>query len=507
MNIDVVYRIPQSADSDVSVGASRFCDDMWDLSPLLPQTSISPNYKQIRFNNISNAHIKLIVKQYLYYKLGQIKARTIIAVRYRLTHLIRFCEINNIISLAEFTSQTLITFAMWLKSEHSLSNKTSYFISSGVEEMIRIGQIKGWQVPDKDVLTGVTAKEIWGANAGGDSAKKVKPIPDDIFDEIMRSVVCYEARIKSDILTRCGIIIQSQTGLRIGEVLSIKSGCLHQPVDSPAYFEVLLSKTVKGEPMVHQIFANDLVVDAIKELEQSTAALRRKSGLQELFLNDNHGISVANAFRWSTNRLRTFIRYCDIRGADGLLYPLKSHQFRATFVKQLVMRKIPIAYVMKQFSHVSAEMTCHYLTLQETEIKEIYSQLILSPTAKISGIHADELKKKVTSAFRGKAEHEINSVIAELSESVTFNPLPGGVCLYDYRRGNCSNGDGCFFYNCPNYITEVSFLPVLRKELELMEREMERTKRLGYERQWQIQHSRYQYLQPLVVQMEAETNG
>lgn len=60
-----------------------------------------------------------------------------------------------------------------------------------------------------------------------------------------------------------------------------------------------------------------------------------------------------------------------------------------------------------------------------------------------------------------------------------------------------------FFYNCPNFLTEVSFLPVLKKELELMVREMERTKQLGYERQWQIQYSRYQHLLPLIEKLEA----
>jgi hypothetical protein len=81
------------------------------------------------------------------------------------------------------------------------------------------------------------------------------------------------------------------------------------------------------------------------------------------------------------------------------------------------------------------------------------------------------------------------------------------VCLYDYRRGNCSVGDGCFFYDCPNFVTEISFLPVLRKELELMEIEMERTQCLGRERQWQIQYVRYKYLKPLVEKLEAQKNG
>lgn len=503
MRSEVLYHIPQTEDADVMIGNSRFRDDEWDLSPLIAQMSLSPSRKKLKFNSINSMQIKFIVKQYMYYKLGQVKAQSAIGTMHSLAYFMRFCKIHSIFSLTQITGQTLLVFAEWLKSKCGISKRTAYMASFAIEDMIRVGQIKGWQVPSDDILTGATAAEIWGSGKDETSIKNVKPIPNDIFDEIVRCAIGY----KHDVLTKAGILIQSQTGLRINEVLSIKRGCLHKPENSPAYFEVLLSKTVKGEPIVHRVFANELVVNAITELERHTAALREESDLQELFLVRNKGINVPITLNWSKNRLKTFIRKCDIRGADGELYHLTSHQFRATFVKQLIMRKIPIAYVMKQFAHVSIEMTCHYLTLQEKEVKDIYSRLILSPDAKIAGIRADQIKSKTVELFRGKTESDIDNIITGLSESLSFNPLPGGVCLYDYRRGNCSNGDSCFFYNCPNFVTEISFLPVLKKELELMEKEMERTKQLGHERQWQVQYSRYQHLRPLVARLEVEANG
>ena len=87
---------------------------------------------------------------------------------------------------------------------------------------------------------------------------------------------------------------------------------------------------------------------------------------------------------------------------------------------------------------------------------------------------------------------------------MSFNPLPTGVCLYDFRRGNCTDGDGCFMYNCPNYITEVQFLPILKKELDLLETEMNRLKELGHERQWQVEYVKYKYLKPLVEELGAQ---
>ena len=185
MSGKLMHCVPLTADSEVMVANSRFCDDTWDLAPLFSQNSISPNYKKLRFDDIRNEQLKLIIKQYLYYKLGQIKARTVVAVRYRLTHFVRFCEIHSIKSLKHITSHTLIDFAVWLKAEHEISHMTGYFISHAVEEMIRIGQIKGWDVPVGDVLTGTMAKDLWGPRTDESCSKKVQPIPDDVFDNYL----------------------------------------------------------------------------------------------------------------------------------------------------------------------------------------------------------------------------------------------------------------------------------------------------------------------------------
>lgn len=96
--------------------------------------------------------------------------------------------------------------------------------------------------------------------------------------------------------------------------------------------------------------------------------------------------------------------------------------------------------------------------------------MILGKDSKIAGLRANEIKSKLDERFRGKTEQEIDDIIPNLSKSMSFNPLPTGVCLYDFRRWNCSDGDGCFFYNCPNYVTEVKFYPILKQELDLMKK-------------------------------------
>lgn len=360
-----------------------------------------------------------------------------------------------------------------------------------------INQIPAFHLPKTE-----TANQLWNTKKSM-KTNKTKPIPEDVFDKILYHAVHDE----KNVLTKSGIIIQSQTGLRISEVLSIQEDCVKRTSDGYDYMEVTLGKTEKGEPIIHKVFINELVKNTIKELSDFTEPLRKESGLKELFLVKNHGIRVLNVTKWNEKRLTHFIERWGIRDNKGELYPLTSHKFRATFVRELIKRKVPIAMIMKQYSHVSIEMTAHYLTLQEEEVKEIYSNMILSPESKIAGLRAKEIKGKLDDLFHGKTEDEIDDVITDLAKTMSFNPLPTGVCLYDFRRGNCTDGDGCFFYNCPNYITEVQFYPILKDELDLLEKEMARLKELGQEPAYQVQAVKYKYLKPLVESLEVQLNG
>ena len=498
---------PDTDLNSIMIGNSRYSDDVWDLRPFITAKSTKESHKYIRFEYISDADMKETVKQYAYYKLGKMKPQTVRGyINSCLPMFIEYCSLNGIHSFVDVTLEDYLNFNLWMKDEKKVATQTGFMSCHVVEEIIRIGQIKGWNVPQFHLPKTETACQLWPVQKSMKS-NKTKPIPEDVFDKILYHAVHDE----KDALTKAGIIIQSQTGLRINEVLSIQEGCVKRTSDGYDYMEVTLGKTEKGESIIHKVFINDLVKDAIAELSEYTAELRKESGLKELFLckNRNKGnlIDVYNSDSFGLYKYNAFIKKYDIRDNKGELYQLASHQFRATFVRELIKRKVPIAMIMKQYSHVSIEMTAHYLTLQEEEVKEIYSDMILSPESRIAGLRAKEIKGKLDDLFHGKTEAEIDDVITDLAKTMSFNPLPTGVCLYDFRRGNCTDGDGCFFYNCPNYITEVQFYPILKDELDLLEKEMARLKELGQEPAYQVQAVKYKYLKPLVESLEVQLNG
>ena len=498
-----------SGESDfenVKIGNSWFVEDTWDLSLYMPRKTLSSTHKQIRFAYIEHETMKWIVKQYAYFRLGQIKPFSVHhEINGVLPAVFEYFKIMKISSFREVTQQVFLDFALWMKDVKQYKRSVGFKRSRILQQIIQMGQMKGWDVPRENIFLHVSAASLWGTRSSiGQSGSKFKPIPEDVFNKILDCAVNRE----TDILTKAGIIIQSQTGLRISEVLSVQEGCIHSTDDGNLYMEIMLGKTERAEPVPHKVFVNQLVCDAIRELSDFTKPLREESGLRELFLTralrfHNH-VVVYKTDLFATYKIAPFIKRWNICDKDGEIYPLKSHQFRATYVRELIKRKLPIAYIMKQFGHVSIEMTAHYLTLQEMEVKQVYAEIVLNPNAKLAGIRAIEIQNRLQGFFSGRTETDIDTVISELASTVSFNPLPNGICLYDFRRGNCTNGDGCFFYNCPNYITESSFYPVLKKELELMEREMERFQLLGRERDWQRQYVKYQYLKPLVENLEAQ---
>ena len=492
---------PDTDLNSIMIGNSNYNDDIWDLRPFIKSKNVDASKASIRFEYIVDTNMKETVKQYAYYKLGKIKAHTVRDyINAKLPMFIEYCSLNGIHGFADVTLEAYLNFNLWMKNDKKVATSTGFSICHVVEEIIRIGQIKGWSVPAFHLPKTETANQLWNTKKAM-KTNKTKPIPEDVFDKILYHALHDE----KNVLIKAGIIIQSQTGLRISEVLSIQEGCVKRTSDGYDYMEVTFGKTEKGEPIIHKVFINELVKGTIKELSEFTKQLRKESGLKELFLTSRK--KPCNRDNWNHYYLDPFIQRWDIRNHKGELYPLTSHQFRATFVRELIKRKVPIAMIMKQYSHVSIEMTAHYLTLQEEEVKEIYSDMILSPESKIAGLRAKEIKGKLDDLFHGKTEDEIDDVITDLAKTMSFNPLPTGVCLYDFRRGNCTDGDGCFFYNCPNYITEVQFYPILKDELDLLEKEMARLKELGHEREWQKQYIKYKYLKPLVESLEVQLNG
>ena len=240
---------PDTDLNSIMIGNSRYSDDVWDLKPFIISKNLDLSKTSLRFRYISDTDMKETVKQYTYYKLGKTKPQTVRDyINAKLPMFIEYCSINGIHSFADITLEDYLNFNLWMKDEKKVAQQTGFMSCHVVEEIIRIGQIKGWNVPQFHLPKTETANQLWSTRKSMKS-NKTKPIPDDVFDKILYHAVHDE----KDVLTKAGIIIQSQTGLRINEVLSIQEGCVKRTSDGYDYMEVTLGKTEKGEPIIHKV--------------------------------------------------------------------------------------------------------------------------------------------------------------------------------------------------------------------------------------------------------------
>lgn len=221
--------------SKLPIGNSVFTDDIWDLSPLINSPEIHPYRKIIDFTFAKSENFKEILKLYVYHKMGEAKPLTILdRVKGYFPIFIKFADYYGINSFSHMTYEIYIDFITWLKNEYFTMRKkrispgAGYLCSSMIQEIINTGQIKDWDVPKTNILNGISTFNLWfGSKKDIAQIRKQsqhKPIPVDILNKVIDSAINKEANI----IVRSGIIIQSQTGLRISEVLSIKVGCLQK---------------------------------------------------------------------------------------------------------------------------------------------------------------------------------------------------------------------------------------------------------------------------------------
>lgn len=188
---------PDTDLNSIMIGNSRYSDDVWDLRPFIISKNLDLSKTSLRFRYISDTDMKETVKQYTYYKLGKTKPQTVRDyINAKLPMFIEYCSINGIHSFADITLEDYLNFNLWMKDEKKVAQQTGFMSCHVVEEIIRIGQIKGWNVPQFHLPKTETANQLWSTRKSMKS-NKTKPIPDDVFDKILYHAVHDE----KDVLT------------------------------------------------------------------------------------------------------------------------------------------------------------------------------------------------------------------------------------------------------------------------------------------------------------------
>lgn len=507
LKFPVMENITESWDN-LKIGNNYFSDDVWDLTFLKNNKRSgvhTGNY--LKFKLLKN-YPKTIepIKRYLYLRLGQVKAITV-AYDYNalVGKLIEFFEYKGIDSLEKFNTNIFLEFNLWLKRKQDDKNYQAKYmakIAHTLYSIISLGQSFHFDnLPKEEIILDVSIFDWWGVNKEGrltrQNGPKHRNMPLDIWKSIIDSawkeqsvLQVFSTELNEGLLkinnAKFGILIQAHTGLRISEVLYLKKGCVEKDKDGQCWLTTFIEKT-EDEPTLHKILIPENIYNLILDLEEITIPLRGEADENEyLFYTLRKQNTKFNGIqkrfkpvplesgKWNWRNLTPFLERNNIPTSflndQNENIKITSHCFRHTFAKIAVTESSVNPVVLQtHFKHLSIEMTMHYLNTTKDELKQSYIDgMVQSDYIYTQGKDGEEFKAKINQV---KTTHDINEVIKNISKIYGINPLPFGLCLYDFKRGHCPNlgVQSCYMIGCRDFVTNSTFLPNFEHEKSLLE--------------------------------------
>lgn len=519
MNTALYFPIPEiSIDNwDFNViGDNRFKDDVWDLTQffhnkkLRAYSSMSLNYKRV--SDIPD--IVEPIKRYCYIRLGQVKPQTIVQEYYEFSgKIINFLKINNLSSLEQIDTYYFMQFNIWLKQNYLKSEKSIPHlarIAHTLLQIISMGQALNFPNISADAIVLETSVwDWWGNNKLGREIRLLGPddrsIPIPLWRDILQkaweeqNIIEYiKGRNKTSFFSinyaKFGILIQAYTGLRISEVLCLKVGCVEKDNKDRYWLTAEIEKT-ENTATSHKILIPESIYNLVLDMHTITEPLRQGAGTNNYLFyvptwkrKKETPTSEYKSFQPTLlDRTKWFNLFLvrnnlptTFTNSQNKIIRISSHCFRHTFARIAVAEKnVNPSVIQTHFKHLSIEMTMHYVNLTKNDLKKSYIQgMIESDKIYTQGKEGEQFKKRLSEV---KTVSDLNEAVDGISKLFGINPLPFGLCLYDFKRGPCPHlgVQSCYMANCSDFVTNETFLPNFENEINILNQHIHQCQKNG----------------------------
>ncbi|GFZ87353.1 hypothetical protein GCM10008018_37000 [Paenibacillus marchantiophytorum] len=476
-NLVVDYH-PDKSDENFRCGNSYFLDDVWDFKGFINAPHWNDAKFRLDFTGFNKwPYLQKTIKFYIVSELLTVGLNSVKRKLAAFNQLRKFIEKNvYVVSFKDFSRQVLILYYDYLLEATSerdgslLNGQTIKKSAQVVKELLIRGGVRDWEVYHNTSYVAAIYQEkiIQSPRIKEDTkfGKSDKVLPEE---ELVEKIIEL-AQEEEEVLTGASIILQSQLGIRISEAVTIKEGCLIV-IGGEMQIEYTTSKTKKEATKVLRP-ANELVVTAIKRLEEYTKTLREKSGMPYFFLDQDNEkkVVIASFSNWTKNRIKPFIAKHDIRDNTGKLLNLSSHYFRHIFATYALKKGMPIYDVAEMLNHESIQMTETYSHLEE-HLKKVMVD-VLSGDMPVSGTNKVVLEaiESEENPFKGKTTDQIE----KMRKAMKIEILPHGLCLHHPLRGEPCAQDGVCL-GCNNFLAPSNMLDQYESRLVRINRELNST--------------------------------
>lgn len=403
----------------------------------LPNEWFKKTHKQITLESIT---------------LDRLTIETLNRYSYSFRHFVRFLkeykiELEN---YKDLTHNHIQMYIYYLKQQN-MSNSTRAISLSALKWIITHGQFFEYSgFSDNAIFDGDEYKAV-----KVDDILKTKYIPDPVMSQIEKAL-----KKEENLLVKSLIEIGIDTGLRIGEVLDLKKGCITEDFTGKPVLYVVSSKN-KTERFISVTIR---VKEAIKVLEQISEQGRDELNTDKLAIywqrnNKKYAKLLQKVFR---SYIKQFAERHNITDETGNLYNLNFHAFRHTLGTDMLNKGMAPDEIALYLGHESLHSTADYAKLKSPTVQKEYRKL------GFIGMIVEEINEK--SINRKELSHD----------TIKSAALPDGACTQpmDNQGNTCANLNMCVI--CPKFVTTPKHLSIHKEHLSRLQADRESYMTSGY---------------------------
>lgn len=367
-------------------------------------------------------------------------------------------------------------------------------------------------------------------------------IPKEYFNQLVSACIKImndENESIYDRGTACVYIILSQTGLRIGEILGLRKGCLLTTTifdgEEAHYLEYETWKREEGNDTATTAFTyiNELTYQAYNVLLQIYKERRELLDLDYLYMGGKKASAKSfplNSESFKNIAIRFFINL-DNRGmlqtvnlasniyptlhvfntkntniarsrkrwtekVDSVTFP-DSQQFRFHCCSVLAEKGVPLEYIQRFMSHLTDDMVRYHILPQDSPQENMEFSLktlreVVSGKTKILGENkglSDKINEFIEANHFNVAT-DLEEICESLSQKIPIRQKTGGVCIKSSQLRECSmdaktNEFYCAYGVCPNIVHFYYMADITYRQCKELEESISLNDQRGHNKQVQ----------------------
>lgn len=516
-----------------------YADNIWDFSTAI-KLNITKSKLKFNFGLMNNSVFTNDMKNYILLTLleNKIKIQSIHSRYLAIKDFFLFAENNyHVYHVEDITVPIVKAFLQKIRDEGSITKLRK--VKTGLRAFYMQYSANFKDITSKGLLA-LFEQDDAKVFKAYQYSKRSKPIPKEYFNKMLSACITVmndENQTLSNRGAACVYIILSQTGLRVGEVLGLRTNCLRTTTifngEKAHYFEYSTWKREEGNNVSSSAltYVNELTYNAYNTLIQIYTERRQTFGLDNLYMGGKHVTSQSfplDSENFVKAALRLFVNFDN----NGLLstvnlapdiYPTlhvfktgsmnisqsgqfiyekiqtvtfpDTQQLRFHCCTELAEKGVPLEYIQRFMSHLTNEMVRYHMLPQSSPQEDMEFSLktlreVASGKTKILGDNKglSESIKKFIEENNFKVATDLEEICETLAKKLPIRQKTGGVCIKSSQLRECSmdaktNEFYCAYGVCPNIVHFYYMADVTYRQCKELQETININKERGHMRQ------------------------